>query len=204
MATPFFEPDARPYDEISHGARYQDLAWARLIRNPCSDVNGDPSDLLADNLTLAGMDTDSGGDPQYPDCFGDNTPTANGPCGPVEGRKHSVASRVDLPTSEARELASRDRMVAIQKVTPVSVTQPRGLLCGTHDVDKHDGRQHTVGLVRLAYSSQELLDFREQAVDILGKEQVINPRQLHVPRALDALGQVATMFWPGEGIPGSV
>src|SRR5437773_1142656 len=108
------------------------------------------------------MDPDPDGDRQHPDCVGDGTPTANGPCGPVEGREQSIAGRIDLPPSEARELAPRDRVIAIQKVTPLPVTQPRRVLRGTHDVDKHDRCQYAVGLARLAYSGQELLDFREQ------------------------------------------
>src|SRR5262245_54914369 len=98
------------------------------------------------------MDTDSDSDPQHPDRVGDGTSTANGPCGPVEGGDQSVTGRVDLPSAEARELAPHDRVIAIQKVTPLSVTQSRRLVRGPHDIHKHDGRQHALRLARLARS----------------------------------------------------
>ena len=53
MAATILKTNARSCDKIPHGARYQDLAGTCLTRNPCSRVDGDPPDFLADNLALA-------------------------------------------------------------------------------------------------------------------------------------------------------
>ena len=53
MAASVLKRNARPGDEISHGARDQNLAGACLTGNASSDMDSDSSDLLADDLTLA-------------------------------------------------------------------------------------------------------------------------------------------------------
>ena len=53
MAATILKTNAGPCDKIPHCARYEDLAGACLTRNSCSGVDGDATDLLADDLTLA-------------------------------------------------------------------------------------------------------------------------------------------------------
>ena len=49
------EVDARSDDEVLDGARDQHLARAGLVEDAGTDVDGEPSDVVADDLALAGM-----------------------------------------------------------------------------------------------------------------------------------------------------
>src|SRR5687768_7186846 len=89
------EAQAGPRHEVGHGGRDADLAGARGSGHPGADVHGDPADVVADQLALAGVQPR----PDLQAETGDRLADGGGPLdrarGPVEGGERTVARRLD-------------------------------------------------------------------------------------------------------------
>ena len=72
---------ARPGDEILHGARYQYFPGAGQRRDPRPDVDGDPADIIADDLAFARVQAGADIDAERPDFISDRS-GATDPAGP--------------------------------------------------------------------------------------------------------------------------
>ena len=55
-ASVVFEPRARAYDQVTHGAGDEDVAGACLAADPGRDVHGDPPDVGVQQFAFAGVD----------------------------------------------------------------------------------------------------------------------------------------------------
>jgi len=58
-----FECETRTSCDVFHRLRDEDLSGTSLRRNPCADVNGDPAELVADDLALPGVYAEAEVDP---------------------------------------------------------------------------------------------------------------------------------------------
>ena len=69
----------------------------------------------------------------------------DGPRGPIECREEPVPGRVELAAMESGELATDDRVMALEQLTPGGVSEPRRELRRAHDVGEQDRREHALG-----------------------------------------------------------
>jgi hypothetical protein len=67
VASPVFQLDVGPNDEILHGARDQDLPRPGERSDPGSHVHGDSLDTSVHNLTLSCVKADPDSDPERSD-----------------------------------------------------------------------------------------------------------------------------------------
>ena len=78
-------------------------------------------------------------DAEGPHALADRLGTADGPGGTVEGGEEAVAGGVHLATPKARDLAARERVVALQQFAPLPVAEGGGPLGRADDVGEEDG-----------------------------------------------------------------
>src|SRR5207248_920524 len=90
------ELDPGAGDEISHRRGGKDLARARERGDPRTRVNGDPGDLVTEQLALAGVDAGAKLEPEVADGVADGESAANCTRGPVEGCEEAVPGGVHL------------------------------------------------------------------------------------------------------------
>src|SRR5215470_14486274 len=120
--SPIHEADAGTGDEILHGVGDEDLARTRERGDPGADVNSDAADFLADDLALARVEPRAYLDAEGPHALADRLGAANGAGRTIEGREEAVTGGVDFAPAEARELATREGVVAVEQLVPPSVT----------------------------------------------------------------------------------
>jgi hypothetical protein len=77
--------------------------------------------------------------------------------------------------------------VALQQVAPGAVAERRRSLRGADDVREQHGGEHPVGLGRVPFAGQELLDLVHHRVAVADPRPVVVSGQLDEARAGDAL-----------------
>jgi hypothetical protein len=104
-------------------------------------VDGDPSEIRALDLALAGVD--AGPDLQaHPlEAVADRLRAPDRHGRRVESGEETVAGRVHLAAAMRAQLLSHQRVVLPQQGPPCRVTHPLGVLSGTDDVGEQQGRQ---------------------------------------------------------------
>jgi hypothetical protein len=86
--------------EVLHGRGDEDLAGPRFCRNPSADVDGNPRDLVSDDLALSRVQSGAHLDPELAHRFDDRVRAANGADRAVERGEEAVPRGVDLVTVE--------------------------------------------------------------------------------------------------------
>jgi hypothetical protein len=81
-------------------------------------VDGDTADLVAFLLDFSSMQASADLDPEPKYTIANAASATNRAGRPVEGRKESVASRIDLATSEPSELFPNQRVMPLEKLLP--------------------------------------------------------------------------------------
>ena len=109
--------------QVPDGAGRQHLARAGQRRDPLPDVDGDPADVVADQLALAGVQARPDLQPERPDRLDDRARTADRPGRPVERRQEAVAGRLDLAAPEAGQLLPHDGDRGCPAVEPAAVSK---------------------------------------------------------------------------------
>src|SRR5512132_3344623 len=87
--------------DVLHRLGHEDLSCTALRRDPCADVNGDPPELVADDLALTGVYADAEVDADLARGPHDRLRAVDRRRGGVEGREESIACGIDLSTAEA-------------------------------------------------------------------------------------------------------
>ena len=90
MGALIFESDAGSIDEVFDGVRHENLSSVRLRRDPCGDVDRDPTDVVTPPHTLTGMQTATNIEADVRHALGNRGGAQNGPRGAVEGRQHPI------------------------------------------------------------------------------------------------------------------
>lgn len=109
------EGQARSVDERSRRLRDEDLARPCLGLYSGCLVNRNPSDVVATQLDLRGVETCADIEPALiADLGADLDGTANGLAGVVEGRQRAVARALDPAPAYCVNAAANDRVVAVQ------------------------------------------------------------------------------------------
>src|SRR5271156_3048917 len=100
------------------------------------------ADVIADQLTLAGVHADADLDPEFARRAGYRQRTSQrARRWAVEGRQEAIADSLDLAPGEARELLAHALVVARQQVAPAAVAELGGSCRRIHDVGEHDRQQ---------------------------------------------------------------
>src|SRR5215813_10461712 len=170
MHAAFLERQAGARDEISHGIGDERLARTRQSSHARADVNGDPTELLSNDLAFASMAPGTYFDAERADARRDRLSAANGSGRAIERRKEAVARRIDLASTKAHELSASQVVVAVEQLVPAMVAKVSSVVGGSHDVGEEHSRENALRLTRLARSGQELPDLVEHGVRITGPE----------------------------------
>src|SRR5262249_10758797 len=129
------------------------------------------------------------------DAFDDRLGAADRTRRPVETREKAVSGRVDFSTTEADELATHDRVMTLEQITPCPVSEIGCSLARADDVGEQHRRQHAI---RLGCVPVARLDLRDESFQ-LGEDRIlvadlrseVPPRQLDEPRPRNMIREVA-------------
>ena len=150
--------DPGPRDEILHRVRREDLPGAGQGADTSGDVDGDPGDVVASELDLAGVEAGPDLEPLRSDGVADRERGADRARRSVEGGEEPVACRLDLAPAEPLQGEPDDPVVRRERLAPARVAQLGRPLGGVHDVGEEDRRENAIGLDDRRGSGQELLD----------------------------------------------
>ena len=104
-------------------------------------MDGDATDLAADDFDLAHVDTGANLDAERFDALRDVKGELDRQGRGLERRVYAVAGRIDLATAEPMERASDDPQMALEQSLPTFIAQPSGDLGGAGDVGEDDSRK---------------------------------------------------------------
>src|SRR5205823_265730 len=113
-------------DELGDGAGRPHSRGLGPRRHSRRDVDSDPANILAASLHLAGVHTAADVETELTRGVPDRARALERPRRPIEGRKEAIARRLYLVASEAHELPTNDRVMAIEQVAPTSVAELAG------------------------------------------------------------------------------
>ena len=138
-----------------------------------------PRDLVAAELALAGVQARAHVEAERATHVRDRPRAADRARRPVEGGEEPVAGRVDLAPAEALELATHERVVALEQLAPAAVAE----LARARSVEPTMSVNRTVastrsGSARLAHAGEELLDLVEHVVRRSPSSDVVVAGQL--------------------------
>ena len=117
-----------------------------------TDVHGDPADVVAADLALAGVQPGAHLDAERLHRVADRHGAADRSLRAVEHREEAISGRVHLAAPKPSELRPDDGVVRIKQRMPVTVAHLRGAACRVHDVgEEHRGEHPIIGHVRPAH-----------------------------------------------------
>jgi len=87
----------------------------------------------------------------------------------------NISGSVDLTAAETLELTPHRGMVRVEELTPAPVADLACAFGRADNVREQHGREHAVGLVRLAHSGQELPDLVEDLVAFDARPRDMGP-----------------------------
>ena len=118
--------------------------------HPRTDVHGDPADVVAADLALAGVQPGAHLDAERLHRVANRHGAADRSLRTVEHREEAITRRVHLAAPEAVELCADDGVVRVEQRMPVAVADLRSPARRVHDVgEKHRGENPIVGYVGL-------------------------------------------------------
>src|SRR6266516_2240498 len=124
-------------------------------------------DLVVEHLALSRVETNPQLQANFANTVSDRTGAANRPRRAIEGGKEAVTGRVHFLASELTQVIADQLVMALQKLTPRTVTESRGFARCVDDVREENGRKDALGLRFRSFGS--LARLLEEAFD-LGKE----------------------------------
>src|SRR5690242_2487153 len=182
MCAAVFERDAGSVHKVLDRAGDEHLLSVGQRSDSGSDVDGDPTDVVAAYLTLAGVKARSDVDPQPRDALVERGGTTYGARWPIEGRKETVAGVLDFSALEPGDLFTRHLVVASKQFAPASIAEFGGAPCRIHDVGEHHRGQHAVGRSLVSVAGEELLGRAGDRFDVAGTGPMIDAIEFDEPR----------------------
>ena len=114
---------------------------------------------------------------------------------PIESCQKSVAGRLDLGSSEPRQLAAKYHVVGVEKLSPTSVTHSFRMLGRADDIGNQDCGQDALVSERRLCASEEFNDLVCDLIGVITKEwKMIDSRQFQKPGVRNAIGQLPPAF----------
>ena len=155
-----------------------------------ADVHGDPTDVVATDLALAGVQPGAHLDAERLHRVADRHGAADRSLRTVEHRQKAVTRRAHLTAPKPSELRPHDGVVRIEQRMPVTVADLRRPARRVDDVgEKHGGEDPVVGHVGLV-AGEEFGDLLKGLTPRFDEVVDVAPRQLNVLRARYVVGDV--------------
>src|SRR4029077_969381 len=143
------QDQARAVEEVTRRAGEEDLARPGERGHPRCGVDADATGLAADDLDLAGMETDADADPELRDRGIHERPGTDRSRGAVEEGQKAVAGGRHLPPAEAVDRGADPHVVLLQHPRPRVVAELLERRGGTDDVaEDHRGEHALAELLR--------------------------------------------------------
>src|SRR5262249_2486496 len=101
-------------DQVLHCGRCEEVAHLGVRRDALGDVYGDPSNIVAADLDLAGVQSNPDVDSEPPGRVDDVLAASDGARRPVERRQEAVARRLYFAAPEGGELLSHRLVVGVE------------------------------------------------------------------------------------------
>jgi hypothetical protein len=139
------EADSGAEHKVFDRPRDEHLACLRGVTDARRDMNGDPGEVIANQLAFAGVKTSSYLDPEVARLLADCASALDRPRWTVEAGEETISGLFDLATPEAPELRAHHRVVALAQLPPSAVAELGGTASGGDDVREQDSREHPVG-----------------------------------------------------------
>lgn len=190
MDASILEAQTRSGNQVLDRARHEHVTRPRQRRDPSTDVHRDATELVTDNLALAGVNPGADVETETSNGLDDRTRSAGGPGRTVERGEEPVTGRIDLTPAEAGEVLAHHAMVRFEEITPPPVAQRGGPFGGTNQVCEQHGGQDAVRLDGVTRTGEELLDLVQDRGGITQERRMIIAGQLDVPGPRNVLGQV--------------
>ena len=192
VAAPGLE-DERAADHQAGGrARDQDLARPGACSDPRCDMDRHARDVLADQLTLAGVQPDADLYAHPGRRRDDRLCAAQRRRGRSrEGRQEAISGRLHLSALKSGELPADELVVPGEEVSPAIVAQLRGTGRRVDYVGEHHGEKGPSRLAAAPPSRQKLLDLPEDRLGVAEEVERVPPLELHVTRSGDVLDQIS-------------
>ena len=137
MSAPVLEVRVRPSHQVLHRAGNEHFACARLRRDACADVYGDPADLVSKHLNLSHVDPDTKFDPEGAKIVEESGSASDRGSRLIEDGEEPIAGGVHLAPAEPLELVSNERVVRTEQSPPFPIAELRGKLGRSDDVREH-------------------------------------------------------------------
>ena len=125
----------------SHGSRDHHLTRLRVLEDTGGDVDGDASELAAELLHFADVDTGADLDAQRLDGRDDVERAANRIVWLAEAGEKPIPGGIDLAPTVRLELLAHDAVVLGDQLGKTAVTQRGGMLGRRDNVRKEDSRK---------------------------------------------------------------
>jgi hypothetical protein len=157
-------------------------------------MHREAADVIGDDLDLT--DVQPGADLQAQVAHGiaDGRRAPHPACRRVERRHEAVTHRLDLATAIPFEQPPHRAVVVREHRLPARVTDLGRSGGRPDDVREQDRREHAMRLRRRTDAGQERLDLAHDGVQVTGPDHVVDARELDEHRAVDVLGEVASML----------
>ncbi len=136
-------------------------------------MDGEPADVLVDQLALAGMDARTHLDLKVAEPIADRLGSADRACRAIEHGQGSVAQRLHHPAPLFGHPLSHHPVVTLEQLAPCAVPQLRGALGRTDDVGEEDRRQSALRARRADRAGQKTLDLAHRFLEIAHPEHVV-------------------------------
>src|SRR6478672_625522 len=154
----------------------------------------DPPDIGAGKLDLARVATRADLHPEGPYGFADRPSATHCSSGTVERCEEPIACRVDVRAAVSLDLGFSQLVVASQDLLPRGVPESGRQLRRSDDIGEQDRGEHTVDILHMSLSGQELLDLVKHRVLVRAPGFVISSWQLKEAKRWDPIGDVAPCF----------
>src|SRR5437667_937302 len=191
MRAPIREGQSGSGDQVSHGARDQDLVRAGEAHDARPDVNGDRGDAGLHDVELSGVKARADSDTKLMDTLDNRERAADRAGWPVEDGKEAVASSIDLSAAKTSELAANEAVMVADEGAPSCIAQLNGPTGGLDHVREEHGRQDAGRFRAVAGASEEFLDLVQDGVGVADPCEMVDAGKLDESRARNALGEVA-------------
>ena len=159
-----------------------------------ADVHGDPADVVAADLALAGVQSGAHLDAERLHRVADRHRAADRPLRAVEHREEAVTRRAHLAAPKTRQLCPHHGVVCIEQRMPVTVAHLRRPPRRVHDVgEQHRGENPIIGHLCLM-TGEELGDLLERGSPRFDEVVQVAARQLNVFRTRYGISDVLALL----------
>jgi len=121
VGPPVPQADVRPLDQLASSPRDQDLVRSGFRRQPCPDVNREPTHLSRLSLAFTDVHACPDLDTEPVVAATDRPRASDGPGWDVEGGEGPVPSRIDLMASPPGDLRQNESFLPMHQLCPFAV-----------------------------------------------------------------------------------